>query len=234
MNMKPIQKKPSRKRAISKPRRGRPTRTRDDIRHMKNDGDRLREALKELGVSQNEASRKTGIPQGHISETISGNRPLFRRDTLSSFAKLGIPADYLLGFVDTLIPTGQVRAQRDLESDVAESVGREVENRVPREILRKQFDFRNWRFDGAAILSLAADREVEGLTAIAATAAEFAKQLRQELETSNTLWVAFGVTRKNEAAQLCRLEMIARKTAFARGLSAPGSAWVYRPPSRTK
>lgn len=62
---------------------------------MKREGDRLRQALQEMGLTQADAAKKSGIKQGWISSMISGERAMGRED-LRRFALLGISADYLL------------------------------------------------------------------------------------------------------------------------------------------
>lgn len=102
------------RRVSPKRSRGRPKLTVNERRNIKHDGDRLRDALDKLGLSQKEVAERTGIRQGSISEIIHGGRALGRED-LRRLGKAGIPPSYLLGLTDTVTPTPEL-LDHDLRS----------------------------------------------------------------------------------------------------------------------
>lgn len=82
---------------IQKKPRGRPKLSDAVLDTRKKRGDRLREALHRLGVTQTAAGQKSGVPQAHISEMIKGKREI-RLDHIELFSdKLDISADFILG-----------------------------------------------------------------------------------------------------------------------------------------
>ena len=134
--------------------RGRPPKSRRDAQRAaeerKADGDRLRLALEQLSLTQYEAAERSGVPQGHISSIVNGDRALYR-DELRRFGRIGISADYLLGLTDELSAPGLSRTAHALEEDIARAVAAEMEVRHPAPKLgRNQF---RWAADGAAILA---------------------------------------------------------------------------------
>lgn len=66
-----------------------------DVRHLTT-GDRVRSALTQAGIKQEEAAAEVGISQGQLSRRIAG-RIEFRADELAALARLcGVPVASLI------------------------------------------------------------------------------------------------------------------------------------------
>ena len=143
---------------------------------LREDGRRLKEALNRLGWSQTVAARKSGVPQGRLTELVSGARGIVRED-LRRLAKAGIPADYVLGTAATFTPIGDVRDQNALEEDLARTIERELTRAYPPEVPGEDTEFA-WLVDGRQAFAAA-------LTAMEADAIrEFKKEVeRPRLDT---------------------------------------------------
>lgn len=109
--------------------RGRPKLTAAQRKERRERGDRLRAALNELGLSQAELARLSGVAQGRIAELVSGKRPL-TLEHVEKLAKAGVSADYLLGAAD-MRPSGAIAEQRGLETELAAALARDVTRACP-------------------------------------------------------------------------------------------------------
>ncbi len=84
-------------------------------------GRRLREARKDLKLSQEELGEKLGVSHGWISELENAKQTHVQADTAYRFCEaLNVSADYLLGLTDDPTPA---RARRRRSRRSAEGVG---------------------------------------------------------------------------------------------------------------
>jgi transcriptional regulator with XRE-family HTH domain len=153
---------PSQKR--KRPRRGRPANDRAAVLAQ---GDRIRDALNQLGLSQTDAATRSGIAQGRLSELISGKRAV-QTDQLRKLGKIGVPPDYVLGLTDVFVPARQTRPRAELAADVAAFVSSRVNWAA---ITIEPEHVRQW-IDGRALLESIADAAVPVIHANADDMAE--------------------------------------------------------------
>jgi hypothetical protein len=136
--------------------RGRPLDTKESkdskSAARKRDGDRVRIALRYAGFrSEAEAARRAGIPQGSLNGIVNGERGINRED-LRKLGSIGIPAGYVLGHTNDIVPPGQSRTRAELVGDLfAEIQRRLVDRGITLEDLPTGFD---------------SDSSLEGITTI--------------------------------------------------------------------
>jgi transcriptional regulator with XRE-family HTH domain len=75
-------------------------------------GRRIVAAREQLGWSQRELVRVSGVGQNNLSVLEQGKKPSVRADTVVRLAEaLGVPADYLLGLTDDPTPPKRPRTR---------------------------------------------------------------------------------------------------------------------------
>lgn len=160
-------------------RAGRPRKTAQERkraeRQREEDSGRLQQTLWDLGLSQAEVERRTGIRQSWISDIINRNRD-FTREDLRRLALIGISADYLLGVTKELIPPGQSRTRAELEFDLAIAIERELQHLYPPSVTGSEEAY-GWKVSGSGAFRIALD----------GIAAQAAKALADESERKQTL-----------------------------------------------
>jgi transcriptional regulator with XRE-family HTH domain len=129
--------------------RGRPPLKNGD-RLKEGDGERLRDALAQRGLSQAALSRLTGIRTQWITQILAGERALGRED-LRALGKVGISADYLLGTARVLLPVGSTRTPTAIEADLAVKLEQEITVIHPPQVPGETGPFR-WVVSGPAVL----------------------------------------------------------------------------------